>query len=450
MNNSFDVFSVHVISNHIRQAIVNLNLFESQGPHTSTNIFREQLLTRLFILLLIISSIAAGFYTFLVVENQVVTILHPSLATYQELYNDHSDTLQCPCSQLSVPYGTFLNVTFVLHQVCSSDFVSSTWLNYLESFDPIVINPELVNSLARDFRTAGGSYFQLLATFCSLTKNNIEDAQPLFTNTQFFNDHVLAPSLFIQQIDSIIELYVTNTQSDFQQTLDWIIVTFTGGYFLTGANTNSDITIVNNDTLVINTILYYTGIRINHKNIATDDLCACPIQFNSCFAMDLLYTVGTEQLQYEQIFSELPIGCIPLLGFLSSTFAWWYNETYLENIEETYSKVIDSQSAPNIKSLDISIPTRFNNQTLEYLLREMFMETSINNDTHFELFYSQCAPIYCSYTILQRRDLIVVLFLLISICGGLNKILQILVQAVGKLIFFMIDWWKNRNIQHRK
>jgi hypothetical protein len=227
-------------------------------------------------------------------------------------------------------------------------------------------------------------------------------------------------------------------------------VTFTGGYFLTGANTNSDITIVNNDTLVINKILYYRVLTINPANAATDDLCACPLQFNSCFAMDLLHTVGTEQSQFEQIFSELPIGCIPLLGFLRSTFAWWYNETYLENIQETYSEVIDSQSAPTIKSLDISIPTRFTNQMLEYLLREMFMEISVNNDTHFNLFYSQCAPISCSYTILQRRDLIVALFLLISICGGLNKILQILVQAFGKLIFFLIDWWKNRDIQHRK
>ena len=137
---------MHVVFNHLRllpnyiqHAILNLNLFQSQTPRTPTNIFREQLLTRLFVLLMTISSIAAGFYTFLVVQNQVVTIAHPSLVTYQQLYNDYSDTLQCPCSQLSVPYGTFLNVTFVLHQVCSSDFVSSTWLDYLESFDPIFL-----------------------------------------------------------------------------------------------------------------------------------------------------------------------------------------------------------------------------------------------------------------------------------------------------------------------
>jgi hypothetical protein len=80
----------------------------------------------------------------------------------------------------------------------------------------------------------------------------------------------------------------------------------------------------------------------------------------------------------------------------------------------------------------------------------MFLETWISNDTHFDQFYSQCAPTSCSYTTRQRRDLLVVLLLLISICGGLNRILRILVQGFGQLIFFLIDWWQNRNIQQRK
>ncbi len=80
----------------------------------------------------------------------------------------------------------------------------------------------------------------------------------------------------------------------------------------------------------------------------------------------------------------------------------------------------------------------------------MFMETWIDNNTHFSQFYSECAPISCSYTIVRRRDIIVVLVLFISICGGLNEALQILVPCFGKLIFFFIDWWKNRDTQHRK
>ncbi len=448
---------MHVILNHlrllpnyIRKTVVNLNLFESQKPRIPTNIFREQLLTRLFLLLLTISSIAAGFYTFLVIQNQVVTIAHPSFTTFEQLYDDYSDTLQCSCSQLSVPYGTFLNVTFVLHQVCSSDFVSSTWLNYLESFDPILLPSWAVGSTARDFRTTGDSYFQLLTTFCTLIENNIEDAQRLFINTQFVNDHLPNPLLFTQQTPAIIESYITKTKNDFQQILEWITVTFSSSFFFSGANTNFVITVTNDDTLVVTSASYDLVILMTPETVTTLGMCTCPRESSRCAATDVLYTNGSNMHQFEQVFWELPIGCTPINGFLRSTFAWWYNETYLNNIQATYSRVISSQSTPNISSLNTSVPTRFTNNQLNYLVQEMFLETWIGNDTYFDQFYSQCAPISCSYTTIGRRNLLVVLLLLISICGGLNRILRILVQGFGKLIFFLIDWWQNRNIQHRK
>ena len=114
---------VRSLSNRIRVAVVNLNLFESQAPCTPTIISRELFRTRLFLLLLITSSIAAAFYTSLVVQSQLVTVAHPSFATYQQLYKNYADTLKCPCSRQSISYGSFLNVTFILHQICSSDLI---------------------------------------------------------------------------------------------------------------------------------------------------------------------------------------------------------------------------------------------------------------------------------------------------------------------------------------
>ena len=432
--------------NYIRQAIVNLNLFESQRPRAASNIFREQFLTRLFILLLAISSIAAGFYTFLVVQNQVVTIPHPSLTTYQQLYNAHEDTLQCPCSQPTVVYGSFLNVTFVFHQVCSSDLVSSTWLNYLESFDPIILPEVALIGRTRDFRIAGCAYFQLLATFCSLAKNNTEDAQRLFSNTQFVNEHVLAPSIFNQQTNDMVKSYVTTMLNDFQIILNWIIMSLAASYFLTGTNTNSWVTVYSDDTVRVGSLNYPIG----SGYIIATALYTCPGEFKLAASPNRLYTVGAEQIDYEIIFTELPIGCIPFIKFLSSGPSWWYNGTYLEMIRNTYSGVIRTHSPPNLKSLDESVSTRFRGQNLEYLLRQMFIELPIHNHSSFDLFYNQCAPLSCSYGVDQRRGLIVGLLLLISICGGLNNILRIMIEAFGKLIFFFVDWWKHRDVQHRK
>ena len=438
------------LPNSIRLLIVNFNVFKSQTAAAPIVIFRQILLTRLFVLLLAISSIAVGVYTFLLIQSQVITIEKPSLTTYQQLYDAYGDALQCPCSQQSVSYGIFLNVTFDLHQLCSSDLVSSTWLNYLESFDPINLPEWAAYSATRDFRTIGNSYFQILATACTLAKNNIEDAQNSFANTRLVSDRVLARHLFIQQINAIIQSYINSTLNDFRQTVDWIILASSSNYFLTGANTNSYITFDDNDIANIGFLLIQVIADISHEHISFSDFCTCPAINGDCFSMNMLYTTGTQSLEYERIFSEVLIGCLPLSGLLLSKITWWYDQTYLEIIRNSYSRVILTQASPNIDSLNASLSDYFEIPIMYILFYAMFTNSSTRNETHFDLFYNQCAPISCSYTISQRRDLVVVILLLISICGGLKEILYILVRASGKLIFFLIDWRNNNHTEQRK
>lgn len=325
----FNIFLVRIILNRLRlfakdiqQTIVNLNLFEGQSPRTPINIVREQLLARIFIFFRIISSIAAEFDAFLVVQNQVETIEHPSLDTYQQLYNDYSDTLQCPCSQVSVPYEAFLNITFVLHQVCSSDFVSSIWLNYLASFDPIFLPSWAITRFTIDFRVAGASYFQLLATFCALAKSNIEDAQYVFGNTRFINDRVLAPSLFDQQTQALIKSYIETTQNDFERTVHWIKVTLTTTYMLTGTNTNFDIIVSDNGTLTVTPHTIAMALVINGELRGFVDFCVCETVTYTCSELAAVYTNGTYTFKYQQLFPELPITCIPLDGYFRSKISW--------------------------------------------------------------------------------------------------------------------------------
>jgi hypothetical protein len=68
---------VIVLLHWLHQKIINFNLFERYTPRTPSNIFREQLLTRIFLILISIFSIAAGFDIFFVVQSQVRTISEP-------------------------------------------------------------------------------------------------------------------------------------------------------------------------------------------------------------------------------------------------------------------------------------------------------------------------------------------------------------------------------------
>ena len=394
-------------------------------------------------LLIGICSVAAGFYIFFVVHSQVITILQPSFDLYQQSYDRYPETLLCPCSQVSIPYQTFLNVTYVLHQVCFSDFISPAWLDYAALLDPL----ELPFIAFTDFRASGYAYFQLLAIFCSYAKNHIEDAQHVFTNTHFINSHILTAPSFIQQTKAIVEAYINGTQANFERSIDWIKATVSTNNILTGTNTNFHIAIDANDSVTIDSAWFLQNFEIVGDSIIVSGTCSCENDPVDCLGRNFLFPTASTQLRNENYFPDLPVGCIPLTGFFASTFSWWYNETYFNEIQATYAVFLRTPSSPNITSLQTSISTRFHDETMEHLLRNMFVEAFITNNTGFKQFYSRCAPISCSYTIVQRRDIIILLLLLISICGGLNKSLQILVPSIGKFIFFFIDYWKNRDTQ---
>ncbi|CAF1392182.1 unnamed protein product [Adineta steineri] len=419
------------------QAIISLNLFEKETHRTPINIYREQLLTRFFIFFIVSLSIAAGVYTYAVQQNQEITILNPSLDTYEQLYKDHPTTLYCPCSEISILNQVFLNVTFELHQVCSSDLVSLEWLYYLISFDPTDLPPPKFRfPLTEDFREMGASYFQLLAAFCSLAEMNIADAQHVFINTEFINDRVPSESRFTQQTEAMMTSFIRTTNYDFVQTFNWMKLIFLFSRLYNGLNTNVDITINNNNQVTANFRGYTLVNSISGTTIAGQYSCTCGLRPEFCHIIPTFYE-NTTYLDFTDAFINtyllykvLYLGCSPLSGFLMSRTKWWYDITYMKRIQETYSMIIYSRPSPDIKPLNQSISTRFDNPETRELLGEMLFENATKNAS-FDRFYNACKPSSCSYTVVQRRSYIVVLFLLISICSGLNKGLQLLVPLIG-------------------
>ena len=129
---------------------------------------------------------------------------------------------------------------------------------------------------------------------------------------------------------------------------------------------------------------------------------------------------------------------------------WWYDKDYIEDIRETYTYVIHSQSAPAIHSLNRSVSTRFYNQTVSHLLDAMFVESAMNESVAFDTFYSECAPLSCSYKMVRRREILVALLLFISVCGGLNRGLRLLIPLLSKCTLVGFGKWRNRNNARRQ
>ena len=75
----------------------------------------------------------------------------------------YGSSLQCPCSKTSLTYQSFVQLSGVLHQVCSSPFVETTWI------DNIFGDGNWSNVSMNEFRIRGVVYFLVLRSLCDMT-----------------------------------------------------------------------------------------------------------------------------------------------------------------------------------------------------------------------------------------------------------------------------------------
>jgi hypothetical protein len=89
-------------------------------------------------------------FTLLNSQTKIKTIYNPSVETYKQLQNDYPTSLTCPCSTSTMPYKKFIIIETVMHQICSSDFVSQEWINAFHI-------PDAGRYGAIDFRTTANA-----------------------------------------------------------------------------------------------------------------------------------------------------------------------------------------------------------------------------------------------------------------------------------------------------
>jgi hypothetical protein len=67
-------------------------------------------------------------------ERRTIIQRNISPAGFNQLYLEHSETLSCPCSKITIPYKDFVINKIRFHPVCRSIFVKQQWIEalYLE------------------------------------------------------------------------------------------------------------------------------------------------------------------------------------------------------------------------------------------------------------------------------------------------------------------------------
>lgn len=216
-----------------------LNLFKTSNQDEH-HLRIERWSTRLYIPLLFIVLLILLFYTILETHSEQIQIRNPTLSTYLSLYEKSPD-LKCPCTEISISYEKFLELSPLFHQVCSSDLITDEWISFL--YDP----EKTPLRYPADFRATAFNEFQILRELCSLSITAILDGIETLYKSELISGELLNEKLFQAQVEADISASQTIIMSDFTRSFSFTRNFIVGNALLTGIQNTYTIILVFDD-----------------------------------------------------------------------------------------------------------------------------------------------------------------------------------------------------------
>jgi hypothetical protein len=385
----------------------------------------QRMATRLYIVLVTLGFIILTLYLFFTPQIQVEIVNYPSPANFSQLQSLNSSSLQCDCSNISVPYSVFLTIERQYHQMCSSDLVSECWLRPLSELPGWSAGSYGAGSSGLEFRFNGGSQFLLLKVLCNQAKQTINNSLQQFLNQSFVTTQVISKNLFELQATALIEDWKTVTINNFLRTLRLIRVTQHGNHLAAAdSSVRFHVKRISNKYL-LNSSVYY-----DQCNCMVNASCHSPmiVTSDANFAPDTLYDIP-----------GFFMGCFRLEALLSSTLECFYNQTY---INELITKILIAGSYPNCTALNATRNSP--NESIYSVASQLFVD-KWSNYSSFNNYYTACAPQSCTYEKMRRRKLLSLVTSIIGMLGGLMTglkiIFLILLWLIAKVRLFVITFF---------
>ena len=374
-----------------------MNLFHKETRTTPENIHEQRRATHLYILTFTIALSSLLTYNSLIYTTNTVTVSKPSLEQYQELQTMYDgDTVDCPCSHVSITYASFIDFECSFHPVCKSDFLSQSYLRHL-----FEIYQQLdVKDVTRNAFTLQGthfSHFQALRTLCDLAHDAVQDARQQYVASSIVSASMIDHHLFEKQINSSLSRFKATLSEEFLSNLQLIRGIVQGNAFVSLYSTN-----------------WYP---VLHNLFNGANVYLHPQDYGNC---NCLASSSCTQPSVPGIEGYL-VGCTPVEALLQSTIQCLYEQTCLDHVTVNLNL-----SFPSPRPLNAS-ETRFSpNDTMESVAQKLFIE-SCSSTVSYDRFFKQCHPLSCSVTLVKRNGLLTVVTIFFGLYGGLTVSLKLFI-----------------------
>jgi hypothetical protein len=208
---------IRTLWQRVKTLIIEMNLFETAETNSDPfQLITEIITTRVYIVSLCISIAIIVLYASINLRVQSEIIQNPSESIFQTLHDNYESTLHCPCSNITISYGSFISISPVFHPMCTSWLVSEEWIQYLSK---LTIEE---NYLADDFHTQSAVFFRALATLCALAETTVSNAWRITNHSTLITDETLPLKYLLGRSNAAITLFQTSTLAEFKRSLSII------------------------------------------------------------------------------------------------------------------------------------------------------------------------------------------------------------------------------------
>ncbi|CAF0810930.1 unnamed protein product [Rotaria sordida] len=319
-----------------------------------------------------------------------VQIIKPSLSKYKDLLKDHSYSLQCSCSQISIQYETFLNIEPHFHDLCSSQFISDEWIHYIYgeghlsrrfSFD--------------DYRYSAPGQFLSLSSLCKLSQEKVNRTLTQFLTSYFMNSQLLSENLLIEEIEIILNRLQLTASKSFINLFNLIRE-------IIGSNMIMSAWVTNWEYVPQSEFSAYLLARTAPLSYGE---CNCGLSFKCT-----------------QSSGGMMSGCYPLESILQTKLYCFYDQNCID-LNGNFTRLNMSTLAKSQYNL---------NSTIGLILNNLMIEKYKSN-LSYENYFNRCSPLSCSYSYIKTHDVTQTIISLISLNGGLVLITRCLAIIVVQI-----------------
>ena len=385
-----------------------MNLFESTKTSTDPKSQQtEKIMSKIFIITFITCFVTLLAYTSTATHAKTFTVLTPSLQEFNHLYRQYSQSLSCACTEISTAHQVFIQISYSLHEVCSSFYTTDQWIIYLRQMGLMFI--------VTDFRAFGTQLFQALRSLCLLAEESIQISLKQFYSDSHIAAFVIPENFLRSQSETIIQQFITSTTNTFLLSLRLVSNTTQANALFSALFTN-----------------YYlkvslANLYVNSEGLVYDDRCSCSYS-SQCTTRAIIFLNDS----YESVWHVPGMyrGCYLLEGLRRSHLGCFYNQTCLDELVFQ----LGYQQSITLQPMNSSQLTRFDVTTSIGTIMDSLMVERWNWTVNHDKYYEACSPIECTYTVTIRNDLLNIVTTLIGLVGGLFTGLKLINRIIIRII----------------